>query len=65
MRQGDLVQAGEGAGHLLNLHRTRSGPRRRSRPSEHLLSMAFRTPKPTDAEKDAAIDEAFKHLGEP
>ena len=30
-----------------------------------LISMAFRTPKPTDAEKDAAIDEAFKHLGEP
>jgi hypothetical protein len=27
-----------------------------------LISMAFKKPEPTDAEKDTAIDEAFKHF---
>ena len=27
-----------------------------------IIGMAFKEPKPTDAEKDAAIDDAIKHL---
>ena len=27
-----------------------------------LVSMAFKTPKPSEEEKEAAVDEAFKHV---
>jgi hypothetical protein len=52
-----------GRGLCVSCHVASWSPEKRAA-INNLIGMAFRKPGPTDAEKDAAIDEALRHGGD-